>query len=79
MLDSLITSKTRTKLLMKIFINSNMPACFRNLASRFGDSTNDIRQEINRLEDAHPFESELVQNKKVYPANTMHPFYEYIH
>jgi len=79
MLDSLITSKTRIKLLMKFFINSNVSAHLRNLASEFGDSTNGIRQELNRLEEAHLLESELVQNKKIYRANTLHPFYEDIH
>jgi len=76
MLDSLITSKTRIKLLMKFFINSNVSAHLRNLASEFGDSTNGIRQELNRLEHAKLLESKLVQNKKIYRANTLHPFFE---
>jgi hypothetical protein len=79
MLDSLITSKTRIKLLMKFFINSNTTAYLRNLASEFGESTNGIRQELNRLEDAKLLSAETVQNKKVYRANTGHPYFGDIH
>jgi len=79
MLDSLITSKTRIKLLMKFFINSHTTAYLRNLATEFGESTNGIRQELNRLEDANLLESESVQNKKVYHANTNHPYFGDIH
>jgi len=79
MLESLITSKTRLKLLMKFFINSNTTAYLRNLATEFGESTNGIRQELNRLEDANLLESESIQNKKVYHANIKHPYFGDIH
>ena len=79
MLDSLITSKTRVKLLMKFFINSNTTGYLRNLASEFGESTNGLRQELNHLEDAKLIEAETVQNKKIYQANTSHPYFEDIH
>lgn len=79
MLDSLITSKTRIKLLMKFFINSDTTAYLRNLAGEFGESTNGIRQELNRFEDAHLIDSEVVQNKKIYKANTTHPYFQDIH
>ena len=79
MLDSLITSKTRIKLLMKFFINSDTTAYLRNLAGEFGESTNGIRQELNRFEDAQLLQSEVCQNKKIYKANTKHPYYGDIH
>ena len=79
MLDSLITSKTRIKLLMKFFINSDTTAYLRNLAGEFGESTNGIRQELNRFEDAKLLESEVRQNKKIYKANIKHPYYGEIH
>jgi len=79
MLDSLITSKTRIKLLMKFFINSDTTAYLRNLASEFGESTNAIRQELNRFEDANLLKSESVLNKKVYHANTTHPYFGDLH
>ena len=79
MLDSLITSKTRIKVLMKFFINSDTTAYLRNLSSEFGESTNGIRLELNRLEEAKLIEAKTVQNKKVYCANTNHPYFVDIH
>ena len=79
MLDSLITSKTRIKLLMKFFINSDTTAYLRNLAGEFGESTNGIRQELNRFEDAQLLQSEVRQNKKIYKANIQHPYFGEIH
>lgn len=79
MLDSLITSKTRIRLLMKFFINSDTTAYLRNLANEFGESTNGIRQELNRFEDANLIDSEVIQNKKIYKANTSHPYFQDIH
>lgn len=79
MLDSLITSKTRIKLLIKFFLNSNTTAYLRNLASEFGESTNGLRQELNHLEEANLLQSELIQNKKIYRANLKHPYYQDIH
>jgi hypothetical protein len=78
MLDSIITSKTRLRLLVKFFVNSQNTGYLRNLASEFGESTNGIRQELNHLEKAMLISSETVQNKKVYKANTAHPFFKEI-
>ena len=58
MLDSLITSKTRIKLLLKFFLNSSMKAYLRGLAEEFGESTNAIRLELNHLEEAGLLKSE---------------------
>ncbi|MFZ4634996.1 MAG: ArsR family transcriptional regulator, partial [Saprospiraceae bacterium] len=52
MIDALISSKTRIKLLLKFFLNSNTTAYLRNLESEFGDSTNAISIELNRREEA---------------------------
>lgn len=79
MLESLITSKTRIKLMIKFFINSNTTAYLRNLSEEFGESTNAIRQELNRFEDAKLLESKSEQNKKVYKANTKHPYFKDMH
>ncbi|HIO73555.1 MAG TPA: ArsR family transcriptional regulator, partial [Flavobacteriales bacterium] len=43
MLDSLITSKTRVKLLLKFFLNPNTSAYLRGLSTEFGESTNAVR------------------------------------
>lgn len=79
MLESLITSKTRIKLMIKFFINSDTTAYLRKLAEEFGESTNGIRQELNRFEDAKLLESKTEHNKKVYKANTNHPYFKDIH
>lgn len=79
MLESLITSKTRIKLMVKFFINSNTTAYLRNLSAEFGESTNSIRQELNRFEEANLLESKTEQNRKIYQANTNHPYFKDIH
>ena len=52
MIETLISSKTRIKLLLKFFLNSNTTSYLRSLESEFGESTNAIRVELNRLENA---------------------------
>ena len=75
MLGTLITSKTRIKLLLKFFLNSNNTAYLRSLEPEFGESTNAIRQELNRFEDAGLLVSLSEGNKKIYKANTKHPLF----
>ncbi|MCX7834232.1 MAG: ArsR family transcriptional regulator [Ignavibacteria bacterium] len=75
MIDSLITSKTRVKLLLKFFLNSKATSYLRNLESEFGESTNAIRIELNRFEKAGLLKSSRTGNKKYFRANTKHPFF----
>lgn len=75
MLESLITSKTRIKLLIKFFINARTTAYLRNLETEFGESTNAIRLELNRFESAGLLISQMSGNKKVYHANESHPYF----
>jgi hypothetical protein len=79
MLESLITSQTRIKLLLKFFLNSNTTAYLRGLAEEFNESTNAIRIELNRFEKAGLLISDIAGNKKMYTANTLHPLYKDIH
>ncbi|MBI1224043.1 MAG: ArsR family transcriptional regulator [Bacteroidetes bacterium] len=79
MLETLISSKTRIKLLLKFFLNSNTTAYLRSLESEFGESTNAIRLELNRLEEAGMLSSFLDGNKKMFRANTTHPLFREIH
>jgi len=78
-LESLITSKTRVKLLIKFFVNAQTKAYLRGLEDEFGDSTNGIRVELNRFEQAGLIESENIGNRKYFKANTGHAFYTDIH
>ena len=75
MLDSLITSKTRIKLLTRLFLNSNSYGHLRGLQTEFGESSNAIRLELNRFEQAGLIISHTEANRKVYSANTSHPLF----
>jgi len=75
MLDSLITSKTRIKLLTRLFLNSNSYGHLRGLQTEFGESSNAIRLELNRFEQAGLIISHQEANRKVYAANTAHPLF----
>ena len=79
MIETLISSKTRIKLLLKFFLNSSTTAYLRSLESQFGESTNAIRVELNRLEKAGMLKSQLQGNKKIFQANTEHPLYRDVH
>ena len=74
-LNVLISSKTRIKLLLKFFLNSSNKAYLRGLAQEFGESTNAIRLELNKLEGAGMLSSEYDGNKKYFSANKDHPLF----
>jgi hypothetical protein len=78
-IDALISSKTRIKLLLKFFLNSHATAYLRGLEAEFNESTNGIRLELNRLEGSGLLTSESEGNKKVFRANTQHPLFREIH
>ena len=75
MLNSLITSKTRLRVLVKFFIRAANKGHLNSLASEFGESTNGVRKELNKLKDAGYLLSNKEQNKVIYRANTKHPLY----
>jgi hypothetical protein len=75
MLDALITSKTRIRLLVKFFLNPTMKAYLRQLADEFGESTNSVRVELNRLTEAGILECEAVGNVINYKAKQSHPLF----
>ena len=52
MLENLITSKTRLRLLIKFFISQANKGHLNGLASEMGESTNSIRKELNHLFEA---------------------------
>lgn len=75
MIESLITSKTRIKLLLKFFLNSQTKSYLRSLETEFGESSNSIRVELNRLENAGLLDTSTQGNKKMFFANTKHPLF----
>jgi hypothetical protein len=76
MIEALITSKTRVKLLLKFFLNSTREDYLRNLESDLGDNTNAIRLELNRMEDAGLLNSFIKGNRKYFKSNTAHPLFK---
>ena len=78
MLDTLITSKTRLKLILKFFLNSSASAYLRSLENEFGGSTNAIRVELIRFEKAGLLKSFYKGNKKYFQAETKHPLFHSI-
>ncbi len=78
MLETLISSKTRIKLLQKFFLNSDTTAYLRSLEGEFGDSTNAIRLELNHLEKAGLLQSFAEGNKKIFKANKQYPLFHEI-
>jgi len=75
LINTLITSKTRIKLLLKFFLNPHNAAYLRGLESEFGESSNAIRLELNRLEQADMLKTEVQGNRKLFRVNQKHPLY----
>ncbi len=75
MLEHLIKSKTRLKLLIKFFINIGNTGYLNGLASEFGESTNSIRKELNNLSKAGYLIKSSSNNKIIYSANQKHPLF----
>jgi len=76
MLDRLITSKTRLRLLLKFFISQANRGYLNGLANEMGESTNSIRKELNHLHGAGYLKKLKQDNKVEYRVNASHPLYE---
>ena len=75
MLESLITSKTRLRLLIKFFLNIANKGYLNSLANEFGESTNSVRKELNNLSSAGYLQKHNENNKVIYKANAAHPLF----
>lgn len=78
MLEALISSKTRIKLLIRLFLNPGSKAYLRGLAEEFDESTNSVRLELKRFEEAGMLSSEFDGNKKFFKANSSYPLFSEI-
>ena len=78
MLESLITSKTRLRLLIKFFLNITNKGHLNSLTNEFGESTNSVRKELNNLSSAGYLEKHSENNKVIYKANASHPLFQII-
>ncbi len=75
MLNNIITSKTRLRLLVKFFINAANSGYLRGLAKEMHENTNAIRKELNNLSEAGYIVREEQEAKVMYRANKEHPFF----
>ena len=76
LLNTLITSKTRLRLLIKFFISQANKGYLNGLANEMGESTNSIRKELNHLYDAGYLKKIKNDNKVEYQVNSKHPLYK---
>ncbi|MGZ2369839.1 hypothetical protein ACXR6G_08655 [Ancylomarina sp. YFZ004] len=56
-----------------------MKSYLRGLEAEFGESSNAIRLELNRMEEAGLLEAETEGNRKVFHANIKHPLFNDLH
>ena len=73
--DGLIASKTRIRLLVRLFFNPGTRAYLRQLAKEFAVSTNAVREELNQLTGARLLTAEKQGRQVLYRANPRHPLF----
>ena len=74
-LSALITSKTRLKLLLKLFSHPEAQGHLRGFAQEFDESTNSVRIELGKLHDAGLIVAHQDGQKVLYRPNIQNPFY----
>ncbi len=79
MLEAIITSKTRLRVLMRLFLNPREEVYIRKLASEFGISSNLASEEFHSLKKAGYLLSRKDGKHIFYRANTKHPLFPEIH
>lgn len=75
MLTELFTSKTRIKVLLKLFLNPDVSCYLRQLSSEFKLSPNALKGELDSLSEAGYLEREQSGRSIYFRANTKHPFF----
>lgn len=76
MLEVIVSSKTRIKLLIKFFLFDGIESYLRKLEKEFNESTNGIRVELNKFIEAGLLLSEYRGKKRYYRVNSQHILYE---
>lgn len=74
--EGLISSKTRVKLIIRLFFNPQTRSYLRELAKEFDVSTNSVREELNQLKRTHLLKSQKDGRQIYYMANEEHPLYK---
>lgn len=75
LLSGLISSKTRVKLLVRLFFNPDTRAYLRELSKEFDLSTNAVREELNQLTESRLLAAEKSGRHVFYRANPAHPLF----
>jgi len=75
MLDGLITSKTRVRILMRLFLNSREKVYLRELVKEYGLSSGQLSSELHHMRDAGFLSQDRTGSKVEYRANTGHPLF----
>jgi predicted transcriptional regulator len=75
LLSGLIASKTRIKVLMRLFFNPKARSYLRELAKEFNVSSNAVREELNQLKKTDLLKSEKSGRQVYYMANTEHALF----
>ena len=75
LLSGLISSKTRIKLLTRLFFNPKTRSYLRELSKEFNVSTNAVREELNQLKKTDLIKSEKNGRQVYYMANTKHTLF----
>ena len=73
--SGLITSKTRIKILMRLFLNPQQNAYLRELSDEFNASPSQVREELRQLNEAGFLESQKNGRQIHYKANQKHPLF----
>jgi len=77
--SGLITSKTRIKILMRLFLNPARHAYLRELADEFNISPSQIKTELNKLDEADLLKSRKNGRQILFSANQEHPIFNELH
>jgi len=73
--DGIISSKTRIKLLIRLFLNPETRSYLRELSKEFSVSTNSVREELNQLTKSGLLTAEKNGRNIYYRANRFHPLF----
>lgn len=77
--SGLITSKTRIKILMRLFLNPNGSAYLRELADDFQASPSQVKDELDQLRKAKLLITNKTGRQVLFSANQEHPLFNELH
>lgn len=79
LLDSLIQSRTRIRLLTRFFLNPEQGGYLRGLEKELGENSNALRVELNRFEESGLVTAEWKGHRKWFFVNRDFPLFAELH